>query len=247
MTTMSVSRSRATPLHDQIRRAIHAQIVSGELAPGDRLPTEQEYAELFGVSIAPVRQALLDLVGSGHLVRVKGRGTFVREAKVEETITLLASFTEGLRARGETFGIRVLDLSIGPADDIVRSELGLGPRHNVVNLRRLAEVRGEPAAILDAFLPADRFGGLVRFSSWEEGRSLYRTLEDEFSTRVGQAKSTLEVIRCDDTQADLLGVVVGAPALQVRSVTDDVAGLRVEAAHVVYRADRFTFTIDSHR
>lgn len=244
---LAVSRSRATPLHDQIRRSIHAQISSGELPPGARLPTEQEYAEQFGVSIAPVRQALLDLVASGHLVRVKGRGTFVREAKVEESITLLASFTDGLRARGETFAIRVLGLGIGLADEVVQGELGLRPRTRVVALRRVAELRGEPAALLDAYLPADRFGGLVEFGDWAEGRSLYRTLEDEFATRVGQARSTLEVIRCDDTQADLLGVAVGAPALLVRSVTDDVDGVRVEAAHVVYRADRFTFTIDSHR
>lgn len=244
---LAVSRSRATPLHDQIRRTIHAQIVSGELAPGDRLPTEQEYAEQFGVSIAPVRQALLDLVASGHLVRVKGRGTFVREAKVEESITLLASFTDGLRARGETFAIRVLGLAVEAPDASVRTELGLGAKARVVCLRRLAEVRTEPAALLDAYLPADRFSELVRYVGWEEGRSLYRTLEEDFGTRVGQARSTLEVIRCDDTQADLLGVAVGAPALLVRSVTDDVSGARVEAANVVYRADRFTFTIDSHR
>jgi GntR family transcriptional regulator len=244
---LAVSRSRATPLHDQIRRAIHAQIASGELPPGARLPTEQEYAESFGVSIAPVRQALLDLVASGYLVRVKGRGTFVREAKVEEAITLLASFTDGLRARAEKFAIRVLALEIEPADDVVRAELGLRSREPVVALRRVAEVRGEPAALLDAYLPADRFGRLVRFGGWAEGRSLYRTLEEAFATRVGQARSTLEVIRCDDDQADLLGVAVGAPALLVRSVTDDVDGVHVEAAHVVYRADRFTFTIDSHR
>ena len=244
---LAVSRSRATPLHDQIRRTIHAQIASGELEPGDRLPTEQEYAERFGVSIAPVRQALLDLVASGHLVRVKGRGTFVREAKVEESITLLASFTDGLRARGETFAIRVLALGVETPDPIVKTELGLGAKARVVCLRRLAEVRGEPAALLDAYLPADRFGDLVRVGGWEDGRSLYRTLEDQFGTRVGQARSTHEVIRCDDGQADVLGVAVGAPALLVRSVTDDVAGARVEAAHVVYRADRFTFTIDSHR
>ncbi len=247
MAAVQVSRSRATPLHDQIRRSIHGRIASGELKPGDRLPTEQEYAEQFGVSVAPVRQALLDLVASGHVIRAKGRGTFVREAKVEESITLLASFTDGLRARGETFEIRVLALETRAPNEVVRAELRLGARARVVNLRRLAEVRGEPAALLDAYLPADRFGGLLKFDGWADGRSLYRTLEEAFGTRVGQARSTLEVIRADDIQADLLGVAVGSPALLVRSVTDDVDGLRVEAAHVVYRADRFTFTIDSHR
>src|ERR1700716_1414819 len=97
---MLVTRTRALPLHEQIRRVIDGQIASGQLPPGARLPTEHEYAKEFGVSLAPVRQALLSLAGSGRLVRVKGRGTFVREGKLEEPITLLASFTESLRARG---------------------------------------------------------------------------------------------------------------------------------------------------
>ena len=94
---IAVSRSSAVPLHVQIRRAIQERIASGELGPGDRLPTEHEYARTFGVSIAPVRQALLDLADAGLVVRQKGRGTFVRGARLEEEIDLLTSFTDSLR------------------------------------------------------------------------------------------------------------------------------------------------------
>ena len=78
-----ISRSSAVPLHLQIRRAIQDEIASGVLVPGTRLPTELEYANAFGVSIAPVRQALLDLADAGLVVRQKGKGTFVRSGKVE--------------------------------------------------------------------------------------------------------------------------------------------------------------------
>src|SRR4029077_21095212 len=103
---------------------IRGQIAAGEGRPGERLPTEHEYAKRFGVSLAPVRQALLDLVSSGLLVRVKGRGTFVREAKVEESISLLTSFTESLRSRGEAFAMQVLDQRVEPAPTDVARRLG---------------------------------------------------------------------------------------------------------------------------
>ena len=186
-------------------------------------------------------------MSSGLLVRVKGRGTFVRAAKVEESISLLTSFTESLRARGESFEMRVLDQLVEPSSTPVARALGLRPGAQVVRLRRLAHVRDEPAAILDARLPAARFRRLTSIQGFDAGRSLYATLEAEFATRVGGARSTLEVVRCDEDEAELLGVGEGTPALLVRSVTKDGDGRPVEAADVLYRADRFTFTIDSER
>ena len=242
-----ISRTRPAPLHDQIRRAIHARIQTGELRPGDRLPTEHGYAEQFGVSLAPVRQALLDLVAAGVVVRTKGRGTFVAESRVDTPVTLLASFTDALRSRRIAFSITVLDLVIAPGPTHVLAALELGVGAPVVRLRRLALVRGEPAAILDAYLDAERFGRLVSMTGFESGRSLYRTLEEEFGTHVGTARSTLEVVRSDDDQAELLGGSLGTPALLVRSVTDDATGRPIELADVLYRGDRFIFRIDSQR
>lgn len=64
-------------LYEQIVRQIENQIVSGELRAGDKLPTEHELAEQFGVSRTSVREAMKALVQKG-LVDVKpGRGSFV--------------------------------------------------------------------------------------------------------------------------------------------------------------------------
>jgi len=242
---MLVTRTRAIPLHEQIRRVIEAQIASGQLLPGARLPTEHEYAAHFGVSLAPVRQALLALAGSGRVLRVKGRGTFVREAKLEEPIALLASFTESLRTRGLEVRIRLLDQTVVRADRPAADALNLRIASRVVRLRRLAIVAAEPAAVLDAFLPADRFGRLALIDGFDDGRSLYRTLETEFNTRLGRAESILEVIRCTDERGELLNLPVGDPALVVQSTTHDTDGAPIEVSWVTYRADRFRFTINS--
>src|SRR5689334_22240186 len=72
-----VSRSLPTPLHAQIRRLLLAMIERGELKPGKPLPTERDLAQRHRVSLAPVRQAILDLAREGVLYRVRGQGTFV--------------------------------------------------------------------------------------------------------------------------------------------------------------------------
>lgn len=247
MTQIDVRRARGIPLHIQIRRAILDQITGGTYSPGDQLPTEHEYARQFGVSLAPVRQALLDLVSAGHLVRVKGRGTFVRGQELEEEITLLSGFTENLRKRDIPFQMGVLEQGPTVADDELAHALRLSVGAPLVRLRRVALVRGIPAALLDAYLPAERFGGLAEAAGFEAGESLYRRLADDFGIRVRHAHSTLRVVRCDDDQAEHLDVAVGTPALLVKSVTQDTEGRAVEVSHVLYRADRFTFSIDSRR
>src|SRR6266571_2689718 len=143
--TTAISRSSPVPLHVQIRRAIQEQITSGELRPGDRLPTEHELARTLGVSLSPVRQALLDLADAGLIIRMKRRGTYVRESRLEEEVDLLGSFTDGMRRRGIPIRMQVLaqELAIAPAD--VARSLGLSMGSRVAHLRRLAWVSRVPA------------------------------------------------------------------------------------------------------
>lgn len=61
-------------------------IKSGRFEAGDKLPTEEELADMTGVSRASVREALAAL-RLGGVVRTKvGRGTFIDEVPVEENI-----------------------------------------------------------------------------------------------------------------------------------------------------------------
>src|ERR1700733_4814682 len=98
--SLSISRGSPVPLHHQLRQLLQDQIERGRLRPGQQLPHERQYAEYLGISLAPVRQALLDLVRLGLVFRVRGKGTFVRDDKVIEKISLLGSFTDSLRSQG---------------------------------------------------------------------------------------------------------------------------------------------------
>lgn len=245
--SVAISRGSPIPLHLQIRRAIQEQIASGALAAGSRLPTEQEYARAYGVSIAPVRQALLDLADAGLVVRQKGRGTFVTGNRVEEEIDLLTSFTDSLRRRGVPSRIQILDQARIPATAEIAGGLGLRPGAPVVHLRRLALIANEPAAILDAWLPADPFGRLAEIDDFDAGRSLYATLEAEFDIQLGLARSRIEVGHSTEDEARLLGLPEGSAVLRIASATEDTVGRLVEVAWVTYRADRFVFTMTSLR
>ncbi len=63
----------------QIADHIREQIASGELAPGDKLPSTAQLREKYGVSAGVVRQAILVLQMQGVVEGVHGVGVFVAE------------------------------------------------------------------------------------------------------------------------------------------------------------------------
>lgn len=63
----------------QIKEALLDKIASGALEPGERIPSETRLAESFGVSRITARQALMELISEGALVRAHGKGTFIAE------------------------------------------------------------------------------------------------------------------------------------------------------------------------
>lgn len=74
-----IKRDGARPMYDQLAADITADITSGALAPGARLPTEVELAAQYQVSRVTVRRAVKDLTERGLVVVSHGRGTFVAE------------------------------------------------------------------------------------------------------------------------------------------------------------------------
>jgi DNA-binding LacI/PurR family transcriptional regulator len=65
------------PMYQHIRQELLAKIRRGELQPGDRLASEREICEEYGVSVTTARRALLELVNAGVIKRRPGVGSIV--------------------------------------------------------------------------------------------------------------------------------------------------------------------------
>src|SRR5260221_10459477 len=101
----TLERSNPLPLYYQLKEVLRHQIQAGHLAPHTAIPSEPELVARYHVSRATVRQALTELVNEGLLYRQHGKGTYVCEPRVQQTLSELTSFTGehqrlGKRPRG---------------------------------------------------------------------------------------------------------------------------------------------------
>lgn len=95
------------PLGEAIREAFRRQILAGELAPGARLPTEQEIMVRFGCSRMTVSKALSELARAGLIERRKRAGTFVARPRVHSMVLEVPDLAALVAARGQAYAYRL--------------------------------------------------------------------------------------------------------------------------------------------
>lgn len=102
------------PFYYQLEQIIKSQIVIGEFIPGGQIPTEKDFCKIYGVSSITARQAILNLVKEGVLVRRQGKGTFVTERmgdiKTVETLQLTGNLEDMIPRGLEEFKVEVSDI-----------------------------------------------------------------------------------------------------------------------------------------
>jgi DNA-binding GntR family transcriptional regulator len=102
---------RGEPLSGLVLRAMREAIIDGRMAPGDNV-NEVELAKQFGVSRAPIREAIRQLESEGLVVRVAYRGTAVSPLTAKSITEL-----QGFRRLIETHAAAAV-LEKGSQDDI---------------------------------------------------------------------------------------------------------------------------------
>jgi GntR family transcriptional regulator len=238
----SVHRHSTVPLHHQIRVALVQGIEQGWLSAGQQLPRERDLAETLGVSLAPVRQAMLELAKEGYVDRGRGRGTFVRDHKLVEKIQIVGGFHASVDGQGPILAVTVISNAFEPAPPEVVRALALRGR-TAWQLRRLALLDGEPGALLSAWLPRALARGVKQLDL--AAGSLYEALVEVHGVEMRSADNLVEVDRASSADADLLGVPAGSPVLRVVGITRDQQGRPVEYSDVLYRPERFRVAIAS--
>ena len=80
-----ISNASDKPIYDQIYHQIKTAILSGELAPGQALPSIRALAKDLRVSVITTKRAYDELERAGYIYTVPGKGSFV-SAKNEELL-----------------------------------------------------------------------------------------------------------------------------------------------------------------
>lgn len=97
------------PLHEQIRVSIERQILSGQLHPGARLPSELDMMQRYDCARMTVNRAMSQLAQAGLIVRRKRAGSFVSQPQSQSAVLSIPDVRTEVQARGGAYRFELLD------------------------------------------------------------------------------------------------------------------------------------------
>ena len=190
-----------------------------------------------------IRQALRGLESEGLIVRHKGKGTFVAQPKIGESLFQeLTGFFQDMTRRGHKPLSRVLRQQVIPASATVAAYLQLPPETPVVRLDRLRYVDNEPIVFVTTYLPHALCPGVVEADFVSQ--SLYELLEREYGIVITRGRRMLEAVIASEHEAQLLEIPEGSPLISLDSVSYLEDGTPIEYYHALHRGDRSMFEVE---
>ena len=241
-----IQRDSPIPYYYQLEEFLRGQIENGTWKPGQKIPSEAELCEAFDVSRTVVRQALNELVQEGVLYRRRGKGTFVAEPKIGESLVQhLTGFYEDTVALGLKPSTKVLEQKVIPAPPKIAEALGLKEGDPVTMIDRLRSVDGEPIVLVVTYLPYGVCPELVNEDV--STQSLYAILETKYGLELVYGRRTLEAVAATKEEAELLEMQEGDPIILLRSISYLKDGGPIEYFKARHRGDRSRFEVELFR
>lgn len=206
-------RDTVEPLHRRIYAELERRILSGDWAPGDRIPFEHELTARYGCSRMTVNKAISELAERGLVTRRRRAGTFVAQPRAHAAVLAIPDLRAEVLERGQSYGYALLERTERPAataDEIALAAggllLGLTCLHSADGLplaleRRLIALTAAPEAINVDFHTVPPGSWLLDSAPWT------------------QAENRISAVEADAREARLLGLKTGAACLCVERRT----------------------------
>ena len=224
----------SSPIYIRLAGRLREQIIEGQIAAGEALPSERDLCAIMGASRVTVRKAIALLIDEGLLSRRQGSGTYVRP-RIQAPGSFLSSFSEDAEARGEATDTIWLMKVLAVATPDEARLLELSADANVARLSRVRMAGGEPLAFENAVIPAEMLPDIETL-----GHSLYRAL-NEHGNRPVSGQQKIRAALAGPAEASLLSIPEKAEILRIERLTRRADGRPVELTRSAYRGDRYEF------
>lgn len=245
--TFQFSKEAEVPLYLQLASYLRIQIDTGILKPGDLMIPENSLCELLKVSRTTVRQSMNKLVEEGLLVRYRGKGTFIAEAKIKRNMNHLYNFTEDMKTAGAKPSSKVIKaevLKACPAELVSLLKLPSASTP-VFYLERLRLANRKPLLWECTYIPYYLCNKIETFDFGK--RSLYQILNETYHLSMYHAREALEAVILSEEEASILECTEKIAGYKLTRVSYLDSGFIFEYTTSVTRADKCSFQFDLYK
>jgi len=227
-------------LYEQLKQMIVSDIVSGKYKHGERLPSEKNLVEVYGISRITVRRALAELEAEGYLATQQGKGTFVNFMKDEGRLMSFATISDNA-TDVSLISRHIISKEEIAADSSIARYLQVPEGARLIRLYRVLFENGKPYMIDTAYFPKERFPGI--FDKLVEDASTFEVLKRDYGVEFTKAVKAMGVIRAGVKESQLLQCIPGDPLFSISKVIYDRADVPFHYSYYLVLGDRCVYTL----
>lgn len=213
---LSIDRSSPIPAYQQIVTDITKRISQHEWHVSEKLPSEMELSQYYGVSRVTLRQAMAQLEKDDIIERFQGKGAYVKNNPRRLVQDLAFPSLDLERPRLNPILSRIIDEEITCSPDPeVREKLLVNADTPLIHFRRIHYFEEKPVGLSHIWFPQDKVSGLTAASLVEH--SISKTLYYTYHYNITFIDNSIESMKLDAIEASLLSSVYDAPGLMISS------------------------------
>ena len=238
---MAARQRRTIPKYYRISQDIIGRIKNGDLTPGELVPSENEIIKKYKVSNTTARKALLELEQTNWVTRIKGKGTYVRDGRLDRSATRILGFTRNMLEAGRNPSTRLIGATLRRRS---RSLTIQGRCYTlpspICEITRLRLADGVPVMRETRFISAQLCPDL---EEKDLETSLYDIYEHEYGLQLARTDQMLSAIVIDGKDGAFPGLEAKVPGFLVEGVTFCTKELILEIEESIYRGDIYRFSV----
>ena len=237
----------AAPLYQQVMDDIIRDIDSGFYGAGERIPSEEDLRDIYGVSRVTVRRSVEELAKRGYLIKRQGKGTFVHKKTSGESVfrnvDIIESFTNTCRENGSKPGARPVSCSFVSIPNEYCEFFGQSAGSKALRIVRVRTADGTPIMLEDNLFEATRYGFLDEVDLHDN--SIFALIEE----RTGKVPTSsfggcdLNIARASVEVASLLEVPTNEPLFYVEGRYEDQDGAPMFLGKQYMVGKRYSFRL----
>jgi GntR family transcriptional regulator len=239
----TIDRFNQEKLYIQLTRIFLHEIRTGKWLLNQRIPSEEELCNKYGVSKITVRQAVNNLVSDGYVMKLQGKGTFVVSVLPVVGLAMKTQLTEEMFGKEVKAEKEVLFKGVQEPSDEVRSYLRTNEKIYHFLCRR--NVNANPAYLDESFIPYQMLPEIDQLDIIHN--SLYSVLQDRGLKKIFRVIQTIEVLQIQGDSAQYLDLSEGVPVLAVHRLLFSSDNTPVGYTRFLGRSDRYKFQTEFER
>ncbi len=227
------------PYYIQIKKIIEKRIKKGFYPVETLLPSENTLSKEFDVTRGTIRNAIAELKKEGMVYTEKGKGTKVKQSKIEQSLLKFYSFGREYEDYSKAYSV-IIDkkIIINPCLDI-QEKLELKEENTVYKIIRLRYFNEIPLILECSYIPAALTPDILQEDL--ENKSIYNLLEYKYNMKIKKAKEYISPKMSEKDESTYLEIELGSPVFYTERITLSYDENPIELRRSIIRGDRFTF------